>query len=69
MVSESFDFAGLFGESIVIKEWTINKLPSDQFSISNALIIDQSPIQSIIIDPQYQANIWIKTQFTGNRDA
>ena len=49
--SPYYDFASLFGDQIVIKEWTINKLPSDSFSISNAIIIDQAPVQSIIIDP------------------
>ena len=50
-VSPDYDFASLFGDQIVIKEWIINKLPSDSFSISNAIMIDQAPVQSIIIDP------------------
>ena len=50
-VSPYFDFASLFGDQLVVKEWIINKLPSDPFSISNAIIIDQAPVQSIIIDP------------------
>jgi len=38
--SDSFDFAKLFGEQIVIKEWIIRRLPSDPVSICNAIIID-----------------------------
>ncbi len=35
-------------------------MPKDAGSISSALIVFLSPIQSIIIDPQYQANQWLR---------
>ena len=60
-ISEYFDFIKLFGDKMQIQKWVLNKLPSDTFSISNALMIEMTTqIQSIIIDPQYQANIWLK---------
>lgn len=58
----NFDFVALFADKIKVKEWVINNLPNDNFAITNAIIIEQSPVQSIIIDPQYQATNWIKMQ-------
>ena len=65
-ISNYYDFIKLFGDQVVIKKWVINKLPSDTFSISNALIIDLCPVQTVAIDPQYQANLWLKED---SRDA
>jgi dynein heavy chain len=51
-ISEYFDFIKLFGDKMQIQKWVLNKLPSDTFSISNALMIEMATqIQSIIIDP------------------
>ena len=50
-ISEHWNFIKLFGDQVVIKRWIINKLPSDSFSITNALMVQLSPIQTIIIDP------------------
>ena len=61
-VTEDFNFNKIFGDQIKIKEWVFNNLPSDNFSISNAIVLEDKEKQCIIIDPQYQANKWIKTQ-------
>ena len=50
-ISEYWDFVKLFGDQITIKKWIINKLPSDSFSLNNAVMVDLCPLQSIIIDP------------------
>jgi len=39
-VTENFDFPRLFADQIVIKEWVINKLPSDNFAVTNAVMLD-----------------------------
>jgi dynein heavy chain len=46
---------------ITIGNWT-NKflLPNDSFSIDNAIIIENSIRFSLMIDPQSQANRWLK---------
>lgn len=59
-IAEYYDFIKMFGNQVQIKRWIINKLPSDTFSITNGLIIEKCPIQTIMIDPQYQANNWLK---------
>jgi len=53
-VSEYYDFVKLFGDKVQIKKWIMNSLPSDSFSINNALMIEMcTSVQSIIIDPQH----------------
>lgn len=42
------------------RQWLIEKLPQDQFSIDNAIILENSDRWPLMIDPQLQANIWIK---------
>lgn len=48
------------GNQVKIREWQIKGLPSDSFSTDNAIIWDYSDRWSLMIDPQMQANLWIK---------
>lgn len=43
-----------------IREWNIDGLPSDNFSIENAIILFKARRWPLSIDPQGQANKWIK---------
>lgn len=43
-----------------IRSWNIDGLPSDQFSVENAIIVFQARRWPLCIDPQAQANKWIK---------
>lgn len=54
----SLDF--VCGNPITIREWNIQGLPTDNFSIENALITVNSRRWPLFIDPQGQANNWIK---------
>lgn len=45
-----------------IRQWLIDKLPQDQFSIDNAIILENSDRWPLMIDPQLQANIWVKNK-------
>lgn len=40
--------------------WTVQGLPSDQFSAENGVLITQSNKQPYVIDPQKQAIRWLK---------
>lgn len=51
---------------VEIQNWIINGLPMDSFSIDNAIIMDGSQRWSLLIDPQGQANKWIKTMEKSN---
>lgn len=50
-ISDDYNFNKVFGDQIKIKEWNFNGLPSDSFSISNAIILEKSQKQCICIDP------------------
>jgi len=45
---------------VKIRNWTICGLPNDAFSIENGIIVDKSRRWPLCIDPQGQANKWIK---------
>ncbi|CAB3257081.1 unnamed protein product [Arctia plantaginis] len=59
--SEYFVFKDILGTDIKIQNWCIAGLPRESFSIDNAIIQDNSLRWSLFIDPQGQANKWIKT--------
>jgi dynein heavy chain len=50
----------VLGDPVKIRAWNIDGLPSDNFSIENAIIIQKSRRWPLMIDPQLQANKWIK---------
>lgn len=58
--SEEFDFVKILGSEVKINSWNIFGLPRDLFSIENAIIMDNSKRWSLFIDPQSQANKWIR---------
>lgn len=59
--SEQFVFKDILGTDIKIQNWCIAGLPWDSFSIDNGVIQDNSLRWSLLVDPQGQANKWIKT--------
>ncbi|KAF5272111.1 hypothetical protein FQA39_LY01194 [Lamprigera yunnana] len=59
-VSSTYDFATTLGNELKIQDWYIAGLPRDAFSTGNAIIQDNSKRWSLLIDPQLQANLWIK---------
>ncbi|XP_046823509.1 dynein axonemal heavy chain 7-like [Vespa crabro] len=58
--SEDYNFVKILGTEIKINSWNIFGLPRDSFSIENAIIMDNSKRWSLFIDPQSQANKWIR---------
>jgi len=65
--SEKFSFQQIVGDPLQIRQWTVDGLPSDQLSVDNALIISKSRRWPLIIDPQKQANRWIKSIEKANK--
>ncbi|XP_037940546.1 dynein heavy chain 3, axonemal-like [Teleopsis dalmanni] len=43
-----------------IRAWSLAGLPADNFSVENGIIVTNSNRYSLMIDPQVQANKWIK---------
>jgi dynein heavy chain len=46
-----------------IKSWTANQLPTDEYSQENGVLAMQSRRWPLSIDPQIQANKWLKNMF------
>uniref|UniRef100_A0A336LVJ1 CSON005797 protein n=1 Tax=Culicoides sonorensis TaxID=179676 RepID=A0A336LVJ1_CULSO len=58
--SQDFSLIKVLGSDITIQNWNLFGLPCDEFSIENAIIMQCSQKFSLFIDPQGQANKWIK---------
>ncbi|XP_078044753.1 dynein axonemal heavy chain 7 isoform X4 [Augochlora pura] len=58
--SQDFQLRDILGDPVLIRSWNIFGLPSDAFSIDNAIIVRNARRFPLIIDPQGQANRWIK---------
>jgi len=58
--TQDFQLTQVLGDPVLIRSWNIFGLPSDLFSIDNAIIITNSRRWPLMIDPQSQANKWVK---------
>eukprot|EP00076_Gallus_gallus_P026083 XP_015148870.1 dynein heavy chain 12, axonemal isoform X2 [Gallus gallus] len=58
--SENFSLSNTLGDPIKIRSWNIAGLPTDVFSVDNGVIVENSRRWPLMIDPQGQANKWIK---------
>ncbi|XP_071052042.1 dynein axonemal heavy chain 3 isoform X2 [Onthophagus taurus] len=58
--SDPFSLVLTLGEPVVIRAWNIAGLPVDNFSVENGIISTMARRWPLAIDPQGQANKWIK---------
>jgi dynein heavy chain len=58
--TENTDLLTSIGDPIAIRTWSNFGLPSDQLSVQNAIILSKARRWPLMIDPQLQANQWIK---------
>ena len=58
--SPGIQMTQFLGDKIKIQTWNIAGLPKDDTSIQNGIIIDSSKRWPLMIDPQTQANKFIK---------
>lgn len=65
--SEMFSLISTLGEPVVIRAWNIHGLPVDGYSIENGIITTSARRWPLMIDPQGQANKWVKNMERGNR--
>lgn len=59
-VSQKFSLAYTLGDPVKIKQWQTQGLPTDPVSVNNAILIDKCRRWPLMIDPQMQANQWIR---------
>jgi dynein heavy chain, axonemal len=65
----NFSLINSLSNAVQVREWTLSKLPNDKFSIENAIILDNSSRWPLMIDPQGQANRWIRNMCGGRNDS
>ncbi|KXS19215.1 hypothetical protein M427DRAFT_507867 [Gonapodya prolifera JEL478] len=59
-LSAEFTVDKLLGKATEVQDWVVQGLPTDQFSIENAMIVTRGRRWPLMIDPQGQANNWIR---------
>uniref|UniRef100_A0A8C3VA02 Dynein axonemal heavy chain 3 n=1 Tax=Catharus ustulatus TaxID=91951 RepID=A0A8C3VA02_CATUS len=65
--SSDFSLSNTLGDPVKIRAWQIAGLPVDSFSIDNGVIVSNSRRWALMIDPQRQANKWIKNMEKSNK--
>ncbi|CAF1941259.1 unnamed protein product [Rotaria magnacalcarata] len=58
--SENPELVRVLGDAVKIRSWQLAGLPKDNLSVQNGVIVQYSNRWSLFIDPQGQANKWIK---------
>ncbi|XP_066529410.1 dynein axonemal heavy chain 12 [Hoplias malabaricus] len=58
--SDDYSLSKTLGDPIKIRAWNISGLPTDSFSVDNGVIVSNSRRWPLMIDPQGQANKWVK---------
>ena len=58
--SPGFKVEDFLGNPATIRDWNLQGLPSDTFSSENGIIVKRGSRWPLMIDPQGQANRWIK---------
>jgi dynein heavy chain len=58
--SNDFSLIKIMGDPVQIRGWNIASLPTDQVSIENGILATKAQRWALCIDPQQQANRWIK---------
>ena len=65
--SSTFELSKFLGDPVKIQEWKLLGLPSDPFSVDNAIIVTTASRWPLLLDPQGQANNWVKNLERDNR--
>ncbi|RYH30478.1 hypothetical protein EON65_05000, partial [archaeon] len=64
--SDSPTLTGTLGDAVKIRQWCIDGLPTDGFSIDNGIVVFNARRWPLMIDPQGQANKWIRNMEKAN---
>jgi len=51
---------GVLADPVTVREWAIFGLPQDSLSVENAIFVTRSRRWPLMVDPQGQANRWVK---------
>lgn len=65
--TSDFSLRDILGNPVKIRSWNIDGLPTDGFSVDNGVIMEYSRRWPLMIDPQGQANKWVKKMEEANQ--
>ena len=63
----TFDIITFLSDPTTIREWNLQGLPADGFSTENGIIVTRGTRWPLVIDPQCQAQKWIKNMEVQNQ--
>ncbi|XP_074520194.1 dynein axonemal heavy chain 6 [Halichoeres trimaculatus] len=61
-ISPNFSLINILGDAFVIQGWNSEGLPHDNVSIENGILVTEARRWPLMIDPQDQANRWIRSK-------
>lgn len=64
--SASFSLEGTLGDPVQIRNWQNQGLPTDPVSVNNGILVAKCRRWPLMIDPQQQANQWIRKMEEAN---
>ena len=65
-VNIGFSLEYTLGDPVELREWKLQGLPPDQFSVENSLVVKHTRRWPLLTDPQGQASAWIKKMEAAN---
>ena len=60
--SPKFSLTATLGDPVQIREWQNEGLPTDPVSVNNGILVDRCRRWPLMIDPQMQANAWLRNK-------
>ena len=63
---EVFNLPRIMGNPVDIRQWNLEGLPKDSLSTENGILVTRAKRWPLMIDPQKQANTWIKNKEQAN---
>ena len=60
-MSADFSLVNFLSKPVYVQQWQIDGLPKDDFSVENGVISTSGNRWPLMIDPQGQANKWVRT--------
>ena len=62
-VNSDYALERVLADPVVVRQWVIQGLPADEFSTENGMFATMGRRWPLMIDPQGQANRWIKNMY------
>lgn len=62
-VADDFSLERVLAEPVTVRQWQLMGLPADEFSTENGMLTTMGRRWPLMIDPQGQANRWIRSMY------